>query len=157
MRLLFGLSFLFLATLGACASSEAYTSAGGSGGASASSSSSTSGSSSFAASSSGTGGASQGGSGGGGGGLSCDQGECGDLGVGCVHCAVSSTCAGPYNTCINDTGCVNVASCIDACVDDPICAQMCHDQDPNGAALYDAFVMCVLCDACVSTCGFMGC
>jgi hypothetical protein len=95
------------------------------------------------------------GTGGGGGSAPCDTiDECGDLGKGCVYCAVSSTCAPQFEACIDDPGCKDYSDCLKACPEnDTACVEGCKQTFPEAPSIYEALLSCVLCQECVVPCG----
>ncbi|MEZ4308262.1 MAG: hypothetical protein R3F14_09485 [Polyangiaceae bacterium] len=88
----------------------------------------------------------------------CDNtGDCGDIGQGCIGCAVgpNGPCEASYVGCINDTECIDYANCLSECNSD-LCFQKCAESFPTGQQLYNDLVVCVICDACENDCGGPG-
>lgn len=82
----------------------------------------------------------------------CDgSGNCGDGGAGCIGCAITVTCAGIYDACVQSQECIAYSDCAGQCPD-PQCLDKCGMSFPEGAGLYDALVVCVICDACYFDC-----
>lgn len=88
----------------------------------------------------------------------CDNtGNCGDIGIGCIGCALEGPCADGYDACMNDMDCTAVIDCFSGCDGgDQACFQTCIDQHPSGFQLYETFVLCVICDACPNDCDGSG-
>jgi hypothetical protein len=83
----------------------------------------------------------------------CDgTGDCGDINSGCVACAVSGPCEGLMDACESSAECVDYMDCVGACAD-TMCSEACKAQEPEGAALYEAVVVCVVIDECPNDCG----
>jgi hypothetical protein len=83
----------------------------------------------------------------------CDNtGNCGDVGQGCISCAVNGQCSDSYNACIGTQECTDYINCTSNCGGDPMCAQKCALTFPNGAQLYNSLVVCVICNACFNDC-----
>ncbi len=88
-----------------------------------------------------------------GGGETCDEGSCED----CQQCALSDECADEYDDCSADTECVDFANCVGECGStDQECFEACAASYPNGAAMYNELVICVICDECYDTCDGAG-
>ena len=86
--------------------------------------------------------------------VGCDEtASCGDLGTGCVHCAIGSSCADEYATCKESPDCVDFGACSGQCdAADTACDQACVDQYPDGAKQYAALVLCAICVECPTSC-----
>ncbi|MEP7121606.1 MAG: hypothetical protein ABJE95_11870 [Byssovorax sp.] len=79
--------------------------------------------------------------------------DCGNFGVGCVHCAVTASCLGPYQTCHDDPQCKTYAVCASPCAPKDLdCLQICASKFPQGAAEYGMLIRCVLCGDCAALC-----
>jgi len=79
--------------------------------------------------------------------------ECGNVGVGCIHCAVESTCEAQFMACFNDVPCSKYTSCVDSCdMKGADCLTACEQQFPSGVPLFQALAQCALCEVCASIC-----
>jgi hypothetical protein len=88
-----------------------------------------------------------------GGGETCDEGSCED----CQQCALSDECADEYDDCSADNECIDFATCAGECgATDQECFEECAASYPNGAAMYNELVICVICDECYDTCDGAG-
>ncbi|MCA9639776.1 MAG: hypothetical protein H6718_10700 [Polyangiaceae bacterium] len=90
----------------------------------------------------GTGGSGAGGSGSGGSG---GGSECGFTSSdACLSSCIEGSCCGVGNTCANNSECVALNNCVDACADgDSECIQGCVDAHPNGYDDISAFATCL--------------
>lgn len=86
--------------------------------------------------------------------VTCD--ECGDANGGCIACAIEGNCADEYAACGADPGCIEFSNCFAAC-SDQACIDQCTADQPTGAELYTAFLVCVLCEECFVACDGSGC
>jgi hypothetical protein len=86
---------------------------------------------------------------------SCDElATCGDFGSGCVRCAIIHGCADAYDACKESSDCVGFSMCASECGDaDTDCDQACIATNGDGAALFEALVLCTVCDQCPTACG----
>ncbi len=74
----------------------------------------------------------------------------------CIDCSIQGNCADEYDACFADQDCVLYAECLEACQGTPDpepCYQGCGMSYPGGAQLYQAAVVCVICDDCPMSCG----
>lgn len=96
------------------------------------------------------------GSGGGGGAFPADCAEmdsCGNFGAGCIKCASKVACSAEYNACFDHAPCKAYSFCIEQCgPKDLDCLQQCENQNPGGAAEYQALIHCVICGDCATLC-----
>jgi hypothetical protein len=74
----------------------------------------------------------------------------------CVTCSRESAdgiCVDVFNDCLNDTNCVDFASCINTCADgDTVCTTGCEDAYPTGVPIFDTYASCVICQDCFVKC-----
>ena len=82
----------------------------------------------------------------------CDELTCGDLGSGCVGCAVEDLCEAEYTLCAESDACLAYATCASSCGDEQGCDQDCATAYPDGASHYEALALCVFCDVCTTAC-----
>jgi hypothetical protein len=84
---------------------------------------------------------------------SCDNtGTCGDYGSGCIACAEAGNCAAPLDACSYSDDCREAVMCMEPCGWNQACIDECVAQYPEGAALYDDLVNCILCEECPNDC-----
>ena len=104
----------------------------------------------------GSSGTSGGGVGGGGGAFPADcaeTGSCGNFGGGCIKCASKVACSVEYNACFDHMPCKSYSFCLEQCgPKDLDCLQQCENQNPGGAAEYQALIHCVICGDCATLC-----
>lgn len=70
----------------------------------------------------------------------------------CVGCALDSYCAPETAACRAQPQCQALNSCVRACTDEA-CGDACVERFPEGVAPLDNLYTCVLCTACLGTCG----
>jgi hypothetical protein len=142
----------------ACGADLASSSAGGVGGNGGALETSSVGATSAGQTGSGTGGAgSSATSGGGSGGAfpaNCaETGSCGNFGAGCIKCASKVACSVEYHACFDHMPCKSYSFCLEQCgPKDLDCLQQCENQNPGGAAEYQALIHCVICGDCATLC-----
>lgn len=70
----------------------------------------------------------------------------------CSSCASQVACASQLSACQNDSACVAIDQCVAICGADVTCKQGCIDNNPSGAAAYDAATRCLYCTECAKDC-----
>ncbi|MCK9523648.1 MAG: hypothetical protein M0R76_11515 [Proteobacteria bacterium] len=83
----------------------------------------------------------------------------GDCWGGCWFCATHGPCKPAYSACLGDGTCKALKDCLDNCdgaSDWQGCSSNCYNAYPGGRQLYDAYLDCMYCEACVSDCAFVG-
>lgn len=82
----------------------------------------------------------------------------------CISCAFSGPCSGEVQACAGDPDCCtpqadgscgadSFVGCIGACgPNDQACFDTCTQTYPNGAQIYNALLLCAVCDTCPSDC-----
>ena len=102
------------------------------------------------------------GTGTGGGAGSCDNtGTCQDADQDatndCISCALVGACSDQYNACTGDQDCVALNTCFNGCGDnDQTCLTSCAQQHPTGFQLYNAMLICAICEQCPNDCAVEG-
>ncbi|MEO5730520.1 MAG: hypothetical protein ABI134_14905 [Byssovorax sp.] len=96
------------------------------------------------------------GSGGGGGAFPADCADmesCGNFGAGCIKCASKVASNDEYHACFDHAPCKAYALCLEQCgPKDLDCLQQCENQNPGGAAEYQALIPCEICGDCATLC-----
>ena len=91
-----------------------------------------------------------------GGGNPVDAGSAVDAGDGCDACvtqANSGTCASQNQACTNDSTCVSLTNCLQACAaTDTTCLDNCSTEYSAGETDYDNWATCICSTACTTAC-----
>jgi hypothetical protein len=76
----------------------------------------------------------------------------------CQECAQAEggPCFDEVNACLGDPDCSAFIDCLNTCGTDQTCVDQCAATFPNGASLYAAAVVCVVCDTCPGDCNGPG-
>jgi hypothetical protein len=53
---------------------------------------------------------------------------------------------------MSNQDCVDLANCLNGCAGDTACQQQCVQTHQGGAQAYNTLAMCVVCDACYTSC-----
>ncbi len=86
-----------------------------------------------------------------GGGVDCSMGN--DCNA-CVTCANASVCATALAACEQRTTCLAAHDCFSQCsLEDAACITYCKEAHSEGYFYYNAWITCVICDACAASCG----
>ena len=79
--------------------------------------------------------------------------SCGNFGAGCIKCASKVACSVEYHACFDHAPCKAYSFCIEQCGPKGLnCLQQCENQNPDGAAEYQALIHCVICGDCATLC-----
>jgi hypothetical protein len=73
----------------------------------------------------------------------------------CDECAINAGCQSLFESCLADEACFYLDDCVYtycASLGDAGCIEACRYEFPDGAALFDAMIVCVVCDECPGTC-----
>lgn len=80
----------------------------------------------------------------------CD--ERGDCAV-CMSCATAGPCATTVQACEQSPNCLGYAECLNGCSGNAVCSSDCAVLYPDGAALHDQAMRCIVCSYCSVDCG----
>lgn len=85
----------------------------------------------------------------------CDgKGAC-EGASGCIECATKGACKQENDACYQSADCMAYVDCLVACPDGAgysACAAQCKSDHPQGAALHEPFLTCLLCVECPMDC-----
>jgi len=69
----------------------------------------------------------------------------------CKTCAADGPCKAKSYACNDNSECQDYFQCISLC-NDAVCESACKEQYPTGAALFEDYATCALCDMCPTQC-----
>jgi hypothetical protein len=85
-----------------------------------------------------------------------DLPDCGNVGSGCVGCAVDAACANLYTACFESADCVAYDTCFVHCAGEPSCIDDCAKskvEEPEMAkVLFERLFDCAICTECRDLC-----
>ena len=71
----------------------------------------------------------------------------------CRTCAISAECSSVYDTCVNDSDCLDYNACIEPCTSgDDACFDACASLYPFGEQEFFEYAFCLICTACYTDC-----